>query len=135
MAKPKGGFPTALVQELINQSLGRALGDANFADRALGFGKPEHGRLVGKQRAVWSQVRITAAMNLADVEVPHNLGMVPVVCTLHHWENTLTPDVFLAARPVRVERWTATTCRVAILKTGGAGAVDGTLATFMVGGE
>jgi hypothetical protein len=135
MAKPKGALPSAAIDEAVSRALARRLGAANMQDRALGYGRPKHGELAGKQNAVWSEVEIKAADDPSDLEVPHALGSVPVFCTLMFWDNPTTADVFVAARPVFVHRWTTSTCRVAVAKVSGAGTLAGTRLTFLVGGE
>lgn len=111
-----------------------AIGSANMHDRALGFGTPKHGALVGKLNAVWSEVVITAATDLTSVDVPHNLGSVPVLCELTHSDNPASPDVFFVARPVNQHLWTKSTAVVAVAKAAGAGTVVGARLTFRVGG-
>lgn len=131
---PQGSVPPPGLDEAIRAALTKALGAANLQDKAFGYGKPKAGVLVGKHNAVWSTVRLLAGADLNDVEVPHSLGDVPVVCQLHHWDNATTPDVFFIARPILAHKWTKSTCRVAV-KMSGSGSADDTVLTFLVGGE
>lgn len=106
----------------------RLLG-AELEDKALGAGKGGAGDRYGKENAVWAFVRIDAA---GDVDVPHDLGVVPVRVELVDWENAATPGVYISARPVKPEMWTTRNARVSIAVI--SGTVAGTLARFKVGG-
>lgn len=134
--KPQGAIPTQAIDTAVRRALTKALGASNMQDRALGHGRPKNGALVGKQNAVWANVVLTSATvpDPLNVDVAHNLGAVPVVCNLVHWENANTPDVFFIVRPVNQHKWTRSSCTVAYVKSG-TGNVDGTVLTFMVGGE
>ena len=130
--KPQGVITTEDFEGLV-RALG-SIGAANMHDRAIGFGRPKHGALVGKFNAVWSEVVIGAATDLSQVDVPHSLGAVPVRCILEGWSDTAA-DIAVAATPVFQERWTNTTAIVRVFKVLGAGSLVGARLSFMVGGE
>jgi len=100
--------------------------------KSVGLGDPEKTGAAGKLNAEWSQVDLTG-LDLANVDVPHELGVVPTSCQLVEWENASTPATFLLARPVDKHLWTASNCRVAVNIV--AGAQAGAIARFLVGGS
>jgi hypothetical protein len=101
--------------------------------RSVGMGDPEVSGPAGKLRADYAQVDLTG-LDLANVDVPHNLGAVPTTCILQESENADTPGTFLLARPVDKHLWTVSNCRVAVTVLAG-GAQAGCVARFLVGGR
>lgn len=131
--RPKGSLT---LEDAVRKVLLGGVGGANLQDRALGYGRPKHGALVGKQNAVYADVVINDVTDLAGVEVPHNLGSVPVLCQLVQWENAADATLAFVANQVNQHKWTSSTCVVRVTRVdGGAGSIDGTRLTFMVGGE
>ncbi len=118
--------PDAIIEAVVNRLRGSSL-----ADKSVGFGTPEHGQPVGKMNAVWSAV----VGKDGDVEVPHNLGAVPVTCELVEWHNAADRTMMVVANAVDKSKWTATTCRVHVHQVSGAGTLSGTTLTFRVGGK
>jgi len=135
MPRPSHGhLPSPSVEPATRSNLSRHLGDANLQDRGLGMGSAKSGTLAGKANAVWASVAIKPTTDLADIEVAHALGTVPVVCRLERVENPLYPNAAVSASPIRMSEWTRTTCRVAV-GFGEGGGVAGATLTFYVGGE
>lgn len=118
--------------DMIAEKVLTKIGRGDLERRSVGMGDPEKSGPAGKLNADYSQVDLTG-LDLANVDVPHNLGAVPTSCQLVEWENAATPGTFLLCRPVDKHLWTVSNCRVAISVVSGAQA--GTVARFLVGGK
>ncbi len=104
------------------------LGDANMADRGLTLGGHGNGALVGKLDAVKAIVPLAAGM--AEIEVAHVLGRIPVEVVTWEVEAGPSNDLVLVVTAVKKSLWTATTVRVLVHVV--AGSMTGAQLTLVV---
>lgn len=107
--------------DLENKTLG--VGDPNSADRSA-----------GKHRAVWSKVNLSGlgAGPVAEVDVPHTLGVVPKVCELKGYTNHASAGTFIVASEARRENWSHSHVHMSLRLL--SGSFVGCAADFLVSG-
>lgn len=115
----------------------RTVAGSDLYDRSLGVGDPTSAnKSAGKARATWASVDLTGGGStlgtVREVDVPHDLGEVPTLCTLETYERSGGP-VTLAATESRRNNWSPshTHMNVTLL----AGSFEGAVARFKVSGR
>lgn len=108
-----------------------SLGDSNFQNRGLTFGKVQHGEDAGMHDAQWVTIKTSASKS--DYDIPHTLGHPAGFCHLMNAENRVTTTSTYAASAINRDSWTATTCRVHVERL--TGSMDHGELTFLVGGH
>ena len=130
MTLPRSSGVTPAPSSGADDPLRGRLGAANMQQRAVGFGQVLHLKPVGGLNAVYSIVDL-GKESQANVNVPHNLGQIPVWCMLLELNGNGT-NVMGIGTPVRKDLWTVTSCRMALYFN--IGGMTGTTATFLVAG-
>lgn len=114
----------------------RSVHPSDVENRAFGTGDPTSSvKTAGKKRATWSRINLTGggAGPVVQYDVPHDLGEVPTVVTLKHYEKA-NGGITITARGVRAENWSHSHVHVEVTLVAGA-TLDGTLAAFLVEGR
>ncbi len=131
--RPRGWVPSGrTMAPAVRDVLAGAIGDANLKDQAIGFGRPEDGRPVGHQRAVYAQISTDSGVAVYDVR--HTLGAKPTSVRLVHAVGSGSTVLHVSVAPVRIHDWTETSVRVNILALGG-GSLGGAQVTLEIRGD
>ncbi len=116
----------------------RSVHSSDLMDRSLGVGDPNSAsRKKRKLKETWSSVDLTGGGavvgTVVEVDVPHDLGETPTMCTLGKVENAKVAGTFVMGNAVRPENWSHSHVHMSVQLI--SGSFDGCRASFRVQGS